>query len=99
MPAAASTLSHPRLRVVDAVSARSNSSGLTSRTSSSGTSANNIETSAPTASPCPAADHVTPIDSSPTRATTDEGMAAIANAAMPTPNTPPPIARPTICNT
>ena len=58
--APASQLCQSRRRAVVAVSARSSSSGFTRRISSSGTSAKSSETSRPTATPCTAADAVTP---------------------------------------
>jgi hypothetical protein len=64
---------------------RNNSSGLTRRTSSSGTNANSSETSRPTATPWTTADAVRPYTDAPNEAATDAGIERIANHASATP--------------
>ena len=69
---------------------RSNSSGLTCRTSSNGTSAKSSETRTPIPAPCAAADRVRPKEISPYPATTFAGTACNASAAIATPSRLPP---------
>ena len=75
---------------------RSSKSGFTWRISSSGTSANKIETSTPIANPCTTADPVSAVDIAPNPVTaaacsaSDSGTDASATRARPTPSTAPP---------
>ena len=78
---------------------RISSSGLTRRTSSSGTSANSSETSRPTASPCTTAEAVSPYEMSPSAAVSDAGIADNATAASATPSRLPVRPRSTTCST
>ena len=75
------------------------SSGLTRRTSSSGTSANSTDTSSPTASPCATADSVRPYDTPPNDAASDAGIARMPAPASATPIRLPASPSSTTCNT